>query len=259
MAAPDLALWANLNVYWRVPDNQPHRAARPAPPSGGVSVNRLMKRLGINAALASSAVLAGCSDSAPSEADLVLVGGRVITLDAENSVAEAVAVRGETVVAVGTAAEIEALAGPGTRRIDLDGRAVTPGLMDAHVHFASGGANRLYRLDMSYPNVENIADVQAMVAEQVGRVGEGHGSGHPAHSRARSRRTARRHPRPGRRLQRRMHDRRQGSGDRAGHLGRIRRRSRRRRPGGSATPTPATSAPNARSASTRSVPTASAA
>ena len=125
------------------------------------------------AVLAGCAAVAACADSGEPDADLVIVGGRVITLDAESRVAEAVAVRGERVVAVGTAVEIESLAGPETRRIDLAGRAVTPGLMDAHVHFASGGANRLYRLDMSYPNVENIADVQAMVAEQVGRVGEG--------------------------------------------------------------------------------------
>ena len=118
-------------------------------------------------------VLAGCADSAAVPADLVLVGGRVITLDAQSSVAEAVAVRGDRVVAVGANAEIEALAGPATRRVELAGRAVTPGLIDAHVHFASGGANRLYNLDLSYPNVENLADVRAMVAEQVGRVGEG--------------------------------------------------------------------------------------
>ena len=97
----------------------------------------------------------------------------MITLDAEGRVSEAVAVRGDRVVAVGTVAEIEAMAGAETRRVDLDGRTVTPGLIDAHVHFAGGGANRLYNLDMSYPNVENVADVQAMVAEQAVRVGEG--------------------------------------------------------------------------------------
>ncbi|MDE2796334.1 MAG: amidohydrolase [Gemmatimonadota bacterium] len=97
----------------------------------------------------------------------------MITLDAEGRVSEAVAVRGDRVVAVGTVGEIEAMAGAETRRVDLDGRAVTPGLIDAHVHFAGGGANRLYNLDMSYPNVENVGDVQAMVAEQAGRVGEG--------------------------------------------------------------------------------------
>ena len=121
---------------------------------------------------AGCALLAGCAEPGGADADLVLTGGRVITLDEEGRVAEAVAVRGDRVVAVGSAAEVETVAGPATRRVDLDGRAVTPGLMDAHVHFASGGANRLYNLDMSYPNVENIADVQAMVAGQAGRVGE---------------------------------------------------------------------------------------
>ena len=139
----------------------------------GISVNRSVTRKATRFVVMGGVVLAGCADNAAAPADLVLTGGRVITLDAENRVAEAVAVRGDRVVAVGPVAEIEAMAGPETRRVDLAGRAVTPGLMDAHVHFASGGANRLYRLDMSYPNVENIADVQAMVAGQAGRVGEG--------------------------------------------------------------------------------------
>ena len=121
-----------------------------------------------------SAVVLACAEAGPSApADLVLTGGRVITLDGESRVAEAVAVRGDRVVAVGTVGEIEAFAGPDTERIDLAGRAVTPGLMDAHVHFANGGANRLYRLDLSYPNVENIGDVQRLVAEQAARVEEG--------------------------------------------------------------------------------------
>ena len=115
-----------------------------------------------------------CGDPAPSEpADLVLLGGRVITLDTDSRVAEALAVRGAHVAAVGTDAEIEALAGPATRRIDLSGRAVTPGLMDAHVHFASGGQSMLYTLDLSYPNVESIAEVQAAVAGQAARLGDG--------------------------------------------------------------------------------------
>ena len=124
-------------------------------------------------ALATCVALAACAGEPQPEADLVLTGGPVITLDAESRVAEAVAVQGGRVVAVGTAAEIEAMVGPGTERVDLAGRAVTPGLMDAHVHFASGGANRLYNLDVSYPNVENIADVQRMVAEQAAVVDEG--------------------------------------------------------------------------------------
>ena len=149
-------------------------------------------------------LLAGCAEPGGPDADLVLIGGRVNTLDGDSRVAEAVAVRGDRVVAVGTVAEVEAMAGPETRRVDLEGRAVTPGLMDAHVHFASGGANRIYNLDMSYPNVENIADVQAMVAERAGlagrkgrvgarrRLGRGQAGGAALHPRVRSRRRGRR-------------------------------------------------------------------
>ena len=135
---------------------------------------RIGNRAVAGTVLGISAVVLACAEAGPSApADLVLTGGRVITLDGESRVAEAVAVRGDRVVAVGTVGEIEVFAGPDTERIDLAGRAVTPGLMDAHVHFANGGANRLYRLDLSYPNVENIGDVQRLVAEQAARVEEG--------------------------------------------------------------------------------------
>ena len=148
----------------------------------GIKILRFGKKLSMRAGnravagtvLGISAVVLACAEAGPSApADLVLTGGRVITLDGGSRVAEAVAVRGDRVVAVGTVDEIEALAGPETERIDLAGRAVTPGLMDAHVHFARGGASRLYRLDLSYPTVENIGDVQRLVAEQAARVEEG--------------------------------------------------------------------------------------
>ena len=110
---------------------------------------------------------AGCGpEDARDVADLVLVGGRVITVDADDTIAEAVAVRGERIVAVGTTEEVERLAGPDTRHVDLAGRTVTPGLLDAHLHFANSGTRRLYTLDLSYPNVESVADVVGVVAEQ---------------------------------------------------------------------------------------------
>ena len=142
--------------------------------SRSVSAGATLAGAVLTGAALAGAVLAGCGPPPTADpADLILVDGRVITLDAESRVAEAVAVRGERVVAVGSTAEVEAFAGPETRRIELAGRAVTPGLIDAHVHFANGGANRLYRLDLSYPNAEEIADVRGMVAEQVGRLAEG--------------------------------------------------------------------------------------
>lgn len=67
-------------------------------------------------------------------ADVVLTGGKVFTADPARPWAEAVAVRGARIVAVGTTAEVARLAGPRTRRIALGGRVVVPGFDDAHAH-----------------------------------------------------------------------------------------------------------------------------
>lgn len=67
-------------------------------------------------------------------ADLILTNGRVYTVDPAHPWAEAVACRDGRIVAVGRAADVEELAGPGTRLIDAGGRLVLPGLTDAHVH-----------------------------------------------------------------------------------------------------------------------------
>jgi predicted amidohydrolase YtcJ len=72
-------------------------------------------------------------------ATLIVTGARVWTGDRGHPWAEAVAVRGERIVAVGPAAEIERLAGPGTRRVAGRGGMVTPGFIDSHVHFLDGG------------------------------------------------------------------------------------------------------------------------
>jgi hypothetical protein len=73
------------------------------------------------------------------EADLVIVNANVRTMDPARPAAEAVAVAGNRVVAVGTSAEVRRLAGPRTRVIDAAGALVLPGFNDAHVHFLSGG------------------------------------------------------------------------------------------------------------------------
>lgn len=105
------------------------------------------------------ALLLPASIPAAEPADRVLLNGRVLTMDRQDRIAEAVAIRGSRILAVGTTAEIEALAAPDTERIDLAGRTATPGLIDTHLHFSSGGLMRLTTLDLSYPNVKRIADV----------------------------------------------------------------------------------------------------
>ena len=72
-------------------------------------------------------------------ADTILTNGKIITVDETFSIAQAVAVRGSRIVAVGTNQEITRLAGPNTRRIDLRGRSVVPGLIDNHAHFQEEG------------------------------------------------------------------------------------------------------------------------
>jgi hypothetical protein len=106
---------------------------------------------GMSAAGRSAAPPAAASAAAPGQpapvlpvpqaaaATLIVTGARVWTGERRHPWAEAVAVRGERIEAVGAAAEIERLAGPGTRRIEARGGLVTPGLIDAHVHFLDGG------------------------------------------------------------------------------------------------------------------------
>ncbi len=72
-------------------------------------------------------------------ADLVIVNAKVRTMDAAKSNAEAVAVMGNKIVAVGTNAEVRALVGANTKTIDAKGRLVIPGFNDSHVHFLEGG------------------------------------------------------------------------------------------------------------------------
>ncbi|MET1232394.1 MAG: amidohydrolase family protein, partial [Candidatus Limnocylindrales bacterium] len=81
-----------------------------------------------------------CSGSA----DLILVGGRVHTVDDHEPVAQAVAICGGRIVAVGSDADVVDLAGPRTRRIDLRGRTLLPGFQDAHVHPVTAGLDRLH-------------------------------------------------------------------------------------------------------------------
>ena len=71
--------------------------------------------------------------------DTILINGKFLTLDERSTVAQALAVSGDTITATGTSADIEKLAGPRTRRVDLDGRTVIPGLIDSHIHAIRAG------------------------------------------------------------------------------------------------------------------------
>ncbi len=89
-------------------------------------------------------------------ADWILHGGRVVTVDKDFRVAEALAVRNGRIVAVGSDRQVLALRGPQTRTLDLQGKMVLPGLIDSHVH-PPGAA--LTEFDHPIPEMRSIADV----------------------------------------------------------------------------------------------------
>ena len=84
-----------------------------------------------------------------SAVDLILTNGKIITVDEKFTIAQAVAINGERIVAVGTNQQIEQLVRPNTRRIDLRGRSVVPGLIDNHMHLLRAGTtwSKEVRLD----------------------------------------------------------------------------------------------------------------
>ena len=109
------------------------------------------------------AVLAACASA--SGPDTILVNGKVFTANPAQPWAQAIAIRGDRVIAVGDTAAITALAGDGTRRIDLAGRTVIPGLNDAHVHVALGTSE--HRIDgPTEPTSEQIAAALAAADQE---------------------------------------------------------------------------------------------
>src|SRR5215469_12165007 len=104
-----------------------------------------------------------------SHADLVLIHGHILTVDANDSVAQALAVQHGVIVKVGSDAEVLEFAGkaPGLRVIDLQGRTATPGLIDTHAHVADGGVDELYRVQLSdAASIQVIVDrVKAKIAQ----------------------------------------------------------------------------------------------
>ncbi|MGX6570193.1 amidohydrolase family protein [Cupriavidus necator] len=87
-------------------------------------------------------------ENAAANADAIYLNGKVLTVDASNRPAEAVAVRNGRIQAVGRRSDIEALAGPGTRVVDLKGKTPTPGFVDAHSHFLATGAAEAFSVDL---------------------------------------------------------------------------------------------------------------
>jgi predicted amidohydrolase YtcJ len=97
-------------------------------------------------------------------ADLVLLHGKIITVDPKDRVVDALAIRGGKIVELGNGAEVQKLIGPDTRTIDLTGRTATPGFIDAHAHVAMTGEADLFELKLS--DVRSIQAILDRVAQR---------------------------------------------------------------------------------------------
>jgi len=102
-------------------------------------------------------------------ADTILVNGKFITVDPHDAIAEAVAIRDGKILAVGAKEDVMRHAASSTQIIDLRGRTATPGLIDAHLHFAEVGP--FYAIDLSH--VRNIADVLKSVRDRAAKAKPG--------------------------------------------------------------------------------------
>ncbi len=100
------------------------------------------------------------------QADLILRNGEIITLDKSNTMAQALAVNHGKVLKVGSNEDISKLAGPDTDFIDLNGRAVIPGLISTHDHFLQHGLSAEFILDIRYPEVRSCAQIADVIAEK---------------------------------------------------------------------------------------------
>jgi predicted amidohydrolase YtcJ len=110
-------------------------------------------------------LLAFTGNSSAQTPDLILINGKILTVDAKDSVAEAVAIANGKILSVGSTEEIRKRAGSSTRILDLHGLTATPGLIDAHGHFAQGGVDEVFHVVLS--DAQNMNEVLSKIRERV--------------------------------------------------------------------------------------------
>jgi hypothetical protein len=105
--------------------------------------------------------------------DTVLVNGNIVLMDAGRSTAKALAIKDGLIRFVGDDQAARQLAGEKSQVIDLGGRTVTPGLIDAHCHLSACGLLGTAYVDISWPAVFSISDMQAKLAEKIAKTPPG--------------------------------------------------------------------------------------
>lgn len=110
--------------------------------------------------------LACTSATAAPQADLILFNGKILTVDPDDRIVQAVAVREGKILCAGANEAVKATAGPRCRMIDLRGRTMTPGLVDSHYHLLYYGMQFWPGfLDIRFPKAQSKADLLALLAE----------------------------------------------------------------------------------------------
>ncbi|MBI5250624.1 MAG: amidohydrolase [Desulfomonile tiedjei] len=111
--------------------------------------------------------IARTASGAPATADLIVLNGRIATLDKKQPLVSAFAVKGDRFIAMGADADIMLHRGTETTVIDAKGRTVIPGLNDSHIHVIRGGLN--YNMELRWDGVPSLADALRMLRDQARR------------------------------------------------------------------------------------------
>ncbi|KQZ32621.1 amidohydrolase [Duganella sp. Root1480D1] len=119
--------------------------------------------------LAAALLAAGLSQA--SATDMIITNGKVATMTREGSFAQAVAIKGGVITAVGSDAQVLKLKKPGTQVIDAGGRTVIPGLNDSHLHIIRQGLN--YNAELRWDGVTSLKRAMQMLREQAARTPDG--------------------------------------------------------------------------------------
>jgi len=123
--------------------------------------------------IVASATLSGCAEvpitlaAITQEADLVLIDGKIITVDPKDAIAQAVAINDGKIAKVGKNEDVRMYVGPQTQLLDLKGKTVTPGLVDSHIHVMYYGRQFWNGyLNIRFPAVRSKEDLLRLVAER---------------------------------------------------------------------------------------------
>ena len=139
-----------------------HRRVRIAPEVTWSHVFSLFEAIRLIVVVVFALMLAsGCRQEAPPSH--VFHNGKIVTVDPEFRIVQAMAIRDGRILAVGSNDEILGLAGSGTERVDLAGKTVLPGLIDSHVH---APAASMYEFEQPVPDMQTIDDVLAYFRER---------------------------------------------------------------------------------------------